>query len=334
MAPTVGAQPRAHRAASTHLLAFVRDSATAPPEVWVSALNGSGARQLFKGDQPLVSPNGAFVAGTSVSSGSVLVYSATGKLLVSDKLHGAYGVLAGWSRDSRYLAVELVTTAVTGVSGAGLEVIDTKTGADKLLTSGVIQGASFTTGGTDKLVYAKSNAKSQSGAFSGPFNLYESAVGGGSQTQLTSNGESLYPVCGAKGIVFVRQTFRGKGSYPAYQLWLLNGSKLTQLTHLTIGKLVDGLIPVSISSSGNRLLANFEGEDTDFAYSVQISPLSVQPVKGFVQGGAISSDGRTLLIDSGGFEQPADHGTVETVPFPGTGAVTKLTQGAIPSWNG
>ena len=52
----------------------------------------------------------------------------------------------------------------------------------------------------------------------------------------------------------------------------------------------------------------------------------------FSQPGVISSDGKTLLIDQGAFEAPANNGWIESVPF-GGGPVKKLVRGAFPSWN-
>ena len=112
-----------------------------------------------------------------------------------------------------------------------------------------------------------------------------------------------------------------------------SGAHLRQLTNMKISPLQSGLVPIAVSADGNRLLAEFEGEDTDFAYTVQLNPLRVRAVPGFVQGGGISRDGSTLLIDSGAFEAPASSGTIETIPFGATRPLHKLTRGATPSWD-
>jgi hypothetical protein len=116
---------------------------------------------------------------------------------------------------------------------------------------------------------------------------------------------------------------------------------MTQLTHLKVPTLLDGLSPLSASADGNRLIAEYGGEDTSYAWTVQLSPLQVKPLRVAgqspdaqqVQGAQISSDGRQLLIDVGGFEQPPNHGEVESVGFAG-GTATKLARGTQPSWSG
>ncbi|MGO9976958.1 MAG: hypothetical protein ACLP01_29990 [Solirubrobacteraceae bacterium] len=52
-----------------------------------------------------------------------------------------------------------------------------------------------------------------------------------------------------------------------------------------------------------------------------------------VRPGAISSDGKALLLVRGGFESYADGGTVETVPFGAGSPVHNLAHGAFPDWN-
>jgi hypothetical protein len=124
-------------------------------------------------------------------------------------------------------------------------------------------------------------------------------------------------------------------------LWLYSAGRVTQLTHLKVPALLDGLSPLSASADGNRLIAEYGGEDTSYAWTVQLSPLQIKPLRVAgqspdaeqVQGEQISSDGRHLLIDVGGFEQPPNHGEVESVGFAG-GTATKLARGTQPSWSG
>jgi hypothetical protein len=182
---------------------------------------------------------------------------------------------------------------------------------------------------------------SHSVQLSTPTNLYVAGVAGGGSAQLTTNGDSFEPVWARSGIVFDRSTPRGVSKAPIYQLWIDSAGKLRQLTHLRVPALLSGLAPLEASADGNRLIAEYGGEDTSYAWTVQLSPLQVKPLKVAgqsvdaeqVQGSQISANGRRLLVDVGGFEQSPSHGEVESVGFAG-GTPTKLAHGSQPSWSG
>ena len=86
-----------------------------------------------------------------------------------------------------------------------------------------------------------------------------------------------------------------------------------------------------------RLLAEYEGQDT--SYAVTVNPrsgaehsLSKDPERGFV-GTALSADGSTVLGFNGGFEPGPGHDVV-TVPYRG-GRPTVLAKNAFePDWSG
>jgi hypothetical protein len=318
----------------THAISFIRESNTSLPYVWIANTNGSGARQLGPGNQAIVSPNGALVASAKPDlSKAMYIYKVRGRSVVTLNMPGGtVAVPTAWSPDSRYLAVQLMSTSTNGVKGAGLAVVDTTTDTYRIVAHGVVNGASFAVDGSDRLVYGLSGSVDPYASS----DLYEVDADGSSPAQITTDGHSLNPIWGAKGIVFDREKLRGKAEAPAYQVWLMNGSKLTQLTNMKISALVDGLVPLAISADGNRIIAQYEGEDTSFAWTIQVSPLRVAQVTvngKLVQGAGISSNGAWLLVDYGGFEQPADAGTVESVPFGGGSPVRQLTRGAFPSWN-
>jgi hypothetical protein len=320
-------------------IAYDTGTATAGPFVWIANVNGSGARRLGPGDQPLLSPNGNYVAaGLNMSKGPALeIYLPSSAAPFG--FFNAANVSAdpvAWSADSRYLAVELDSTHLKGRQD-GLAVIDTTTmRATTLVSGGQIAGASFNpaSNGGDRLVYG---IVASSTSPTAPSNLYTVGPTGADSNQLTHDNNSLEPVWGAKGIVYVRERSRGADASPIFQLWLRAGSKSTQLTHLKVGQLVAGLAPLSVSSDGNRILAEFGGQDTSYAWTVQISPRRVQQVRNGtdqdLQGGQISSNGAHVLISADAFMEPPSHGTVESLPF-GGGKPTKLARGADPSWNG
>jgi hypothetical protein len=325
-------------------IAFIKGTATTEPSVWVANGSGGGQHKLGAGEQPLISPNGALVAAEEFTKGPQLrVYRVSGghrNLFNTGKYTVA--VLA-WSPNSRDLAVA-VTSDSTNAAGSYLAVVNTSSWKVTKVANGYVSGASFSPSGTE-IVYSKWRI-----AYTFNANLYTVKVNGSGRKQITFNDGSLDPVWGRKGIVFSREACRPSGATtcrgsiryfmgqpygPAGQLWLRSGLHETQLTHVSVGLLVYGLTPVGVSSSGNRILAAFTGEDTDYAVAVQISPRVVHTVdvgEQYAVPAGISKNGNTLLIAYGSFEQPANQGTVDTVPFLGSHR-DALMHGASPSWN-
>jgi hypothetical protein len=170
------------------------------------------------------------------------------------------------------------------------------------LADGTVQGASFAPSGPDRLVYGLSHSRS----LLGPVDLYEIGVDGSGARRLTHDGRSFGPAWGALGIAFDRERLRGRFKSPAYQLWLRSGSHHTRrLTDLRVPALLDGLEAVGFSTDGERLLAEFVGEDTSYAWTLSLrgDRLRALRVGGQrVQGFAISADGRRVLVVAGDFE--------------------------------
>jgi hypothetical protein len=304
--------------------------------VWIANANGSDPHRIAAGDGPLISPNGAYVAIQHFAQSGVALelYSTTGKLLAGYFNSARDNATAlAWSPNSQYLAVSLASTSTKG--GGALGLIDTTTLESRVVTTGVIAGASFNPAGT-QLVYGLSGSVQ----LSSPTNLYVAGVTGGGTAQLTTNGDSFEPVWARSGIVFDRSTPRGVSKAPIYQLWIETAGKLRQLTHLRVPALLSGLAPLEASADGNRLIAEYGGEDTSYAWTVQLSPLEVKPLRVAgepinaeeVQGAQISSDGKRLLVDVGGLEHAPDKGKVESVGF-GGGTATRLAAGSQPSWS-
>jgi hypothetical protein len=326
-------------------LTYLTETATSTPQVWIASLSGSERKLLGPGQQPLLAPNGQSVAaglfgtvsGAQEQGPSIAIYPAAGGAPTpSLNLATATATPLAWSPDSRYLAVSLQSTSVND-SGklSGLAVIDTATGAVSTIAHGQIYGASFAQDGSDRIVYGR--APSQ--LLAAPTNLYVSAPGGTGLRALSSNGHSLNPVWGPNYIAYDRERMRREA--PEYQIWLTSpsGARVRKLTHVRVGPLVDGLVPLAFSAGGSRLLAEFEGEDTSGAYAVNVASggrAREVTVRGHaVQGAGISSDGSTLLIDENAFEQAPSNGRVATIPFAGGKRskvlVTHASQG---SWNG
>jgi hypothetical protein len=328
----VGAVASASSSQTGSYIAYIGGGAKSPPSVWIANANGSDPHRLTVGDEALLSPNGAYVAVQRVANSGVSleIYGTDGKLLAGFFNAAKDSATAlQWSPDSAHLVASLMTTKTVG--GGALELIDMSTLKSRLVSKGVIAGASFNPAGT-QLVFGMSTSLQ----ISVPVDLYTTAVAGGGVGQLTTNGNSFAPIWTQAGIVFDRSTPRGVSRAPIYQLWIYSSGTLRQLTHMRVPALLDGLEPLEASADGQRLIAEYGGQDTSYAWTVQLSPLRVKPLKvagQYVQGEEISRDGRRLLIDTGAFEQSPNHGEVESVGF-GGGAPTKLVRGTQPSWSG
>jgi Tol biopolymer transport system component len=170
--------------------------------------------------------------------------------------------------------------------------------------------------------------------------IYRVATAGGSPVKITSDRKSEFPLWGPQNqIVFVKLIDAKKRKYgPKSELYLMapDGTAVKRLTHTKVGQLLTGLFPTAWSADGKRLLAEFEGQDT--SYAVTVNPLtgSQRPVtrareSGFV-GTALSADGTTILGATGGFDPGSRH-NVAMIPY-GGGKATVLARKAFdPGWN-
>ena len=316
-------------------------STNAQPEsvVWTAAVDGSAPLKLGPGFQPAVSPDGRSVAAglfsASETGPSLALYPAAGGApqTFGDLSHQTAYPLA-WSPDSRYLAVALQSTAVKNVAArSGLAVVDTSTGSIRTIAAGVIYGAGFAPDGSDRIVFARSRSQD----FTAPVDVYIAQVTGAGLVRVTHDGRSLNPVWGPKAIAYDRERLR-RNDAPVYEIWLRrpDGGRPRRLTSIPVHTLVSGLVPLGFSSSGTRLLAEFEGQDTSEAWTVQIPSGKARPVRvkrRSVVGSGISRDGTRLLVFAGDFEGPAAGDSVYSVPFAGGAATLLRAHAAQPSWN-
>jgi hypothetical protein len=323
-------------------LAYVTETASATSKVWVAAANGSDAKLLGLGEQPLLSPDGQSVAvslfgiapGAEEHGPAIGIYPASGAPIADYlSLETATSTPLAWSPDSRYVAVYRQSNGLTNIAaGSGLDVIDTQTGTVTSIAEGAIYGASFARDGSDRLVYALARSLSPSAAT----NLYVSEADGAGTHRISSDGRSLFPVWGPTYIAYDRERMRHLS--PEYQIWLATpaGVRVRKLTHVAVGSLLQGLVPLAFSDSGSRLLAEFEGEDTSNAYAVTVASGRARAVtvhRQTVQAAGISSDGSTLLVDAGSFEQAPSSGRIDAIPFAGGHATVLVVHGSQASWN-
>lgn len=336
------ALPSATGAASglaTTDLTYATGTDTSPEQVWAAGLGGAPAQLLGAGLEPLLSPNGALVAASlseSDSGPALAVYSVAGApARTYANLANVNARPLAFSPDSKYLAAALVSNSVHNAGKkSSLVVIDLETGAMTTVAHGVAEGASFAPEASDRLAYGLASSEQLTASV----NIYLSAPDGSGASLFTHDGRSLNPVWGAEGIAYDRERLR-PGAAPVYQIWLASpgAGPARQLTHLKINPLVSGLVPLAFSASGTRLLAQFAGQDTSAAWTVDLASGRVRqlttPGVHYLVGAGISQDGSTLLVDEDSFERAPSSGRVVTIPFAGGPAHLLVAHAAQASWN-
>ncbi len=318
-------------------LAFVSGVGN-PDRVWLADADGSHRHLLGPGDQPALAPNGKLVAASLLgSSGSaIVVYDAAGAAHRFFDGRKVSGSAAAWSPDSRYLAAELFTNSPSPRDrSSSLAIVDTTTWSVRTLAHGYPCGASFAPGLSERLVFAV--ARGSSVCPTGAVNVFTIGADGSAKRQLTRDGHSLNPVWGASSIAYDHFTAR-RNDAPVFQIWLMrsDGTHQHQYTHLRVPTLLDGLVPLQFAADGTRLLARYEGQDTEQTWTIDLATNRLRELKIGGQDigpGALSLDGRTVLADRGAFLNPSSSGTVETVPFSGGRAHAVVAHAAQPSWN-
>ncbi len=305
------------------------------PSVFVANENGGGAFRVGPGTNPKVSPDGDVIAFQHEKSGGkreLKLAAAAGG--------GSKTVLTGL-QDSFYVTFSPDSKLVAALRGPelgkrNLVLIDVTSGTLlRTVDSGYFSGISFSPDGTE-LAYSKANSEN----FRAKSNVYVGPIGGGKPAQITKDGVSQTPLWGPNNqIVFVKLLGAGQRKYgPKNELYLMNrqGGQVKRLTQTKVGALLQGLVPTAWSANGNRLLAEFTGQDTSFAVTVnprtgaqrRIGPAGEQ---GFV-GTALSSDGTTVIGFTGGFEPGPNH-RVATIPYRGGKVKTLVKGGYEPDWS-
>lgn len=306
------------------------------PAVFAANDSGGGAFRVGPGTSPRVSPDGAVIAYAFEGSDGkrqlkIAAAQGGGSATVMNNLQDSYNF--AFSPDSKLIAAlrgpelgkrTLVLLDVT--SGTPLRTVD----------KGYFSGLGFSPDGTS-LAYGKTNAE---GGFPAKINVFSVPIAGGKPVQLTRDNRSQNPVWGPTGkIAFVKLLGAGQRKYgPKNEIFLMNenGSGQKRLTDTKVGPLLSGLTPLAWSESGTRLLAEFGGQDTSYAVTVnpqtgaqrRIGPPGEQ---GFIAT-ALSKDGSTVLGFTGGFEPGPNH-AVATVPYGGGKAKTLVRGGYEPDWS-
>lgn len=311
-------------------------------QVWIRSLGGGPAQRLGSGSAPLLAPDGSRVAATApaaASYGLALYPTAGGSPHRYFTAADATATAVAFSPDSRYAAVVLQSRDPASAAASGLAVIDTTTFAVRVVAHGQVYGASFDPAGSNRLAFASA----PSPALAARVDISVIAPDGTSgATRITDDGRSLYPVWGRAGIAFDRQRLRLEAE-PAYQVWVMasDGTGRRPLQTPAVPRLRSGLEPIAFSDDGRVLLADYVGPNTSEAWLLRMAGGSAagrpegRPIRlsGRPRGAAISRDGASVLVARGGFLNPSQQQTVESVPAGGGRARRLVKGGAEPSWN-
>jgi Tol biopolymer transport system component len=306
--------------------------------VWVAADDGSGARRLASGSAPRISPDGLTVAFSVVGDQrsyrpDLMLVPADGSApprVLSKAWRDTFTF--AWSPDSKTIA----TVVGPEIGTKRLVLIDVATGAQRTVARGEFGGVSFSPAG-DQIVYSRAL---QTDRYPPRSDVYRAALAGGAPVRLTRDRRSLSPLWGPTGkVVFVKLVDAKRRKYaPRNELYLMStdGTGARRLTTTRVGQLLQGLTPTEWSADGTRLLAEFGGQDTSYAETVNPVTGAHRPVvrpaeDGFV-GTDLTADGSTILGATGGYEPQTKHDVV-AIPYAG-GRMTVLARNALePDWN-
>jgi Tol biopolymer transport system component len=321
-------------------LTFVRNPFK--PVIWVAEDNGKHARKLAAGTAPRVSPDGRSVACSPAKKGG---FGSELAVAPVDGSAAPHRLLSNW-REPNEFAWSPDSSTIAALRGPELGkrtlvLIDVASGAQNVVAQGYFSGLSFDPAG-GQLVYAKSNSEK----YPPRSDIYRFEIPIGQSirfvppVQLTHDHRSIAPLWGPQGkIVFVKQLGAAHRKYgPKNELYLMNesGGKARRLTHTKVDPLLQGLYPTQWSANGRRLLAEFEGQDTTYAVTVNPQTGAQRPLvkateQGFL-GWALSANGKLVLGSTGGFE-PGPGNDVATIPY-GGGRPKVLAKNAFePSWS-
>jgi hypothetical protein len=300
------------------------------PAVFAAADNGKGIHRIGAGNSPHVSPDGStivYLRGRNTPEWVTLPAGGGPTRSLMKNWREPFDF--DFSPDSKLIAAERGHE----LGKRKLVVIDLASGRQTVVAQGYFNGFSFSPNGTE-LVFSKSGKP-----FSESGDLFRVEVGGGGPVPLTHDHRSVSPLWSPSGpVVFDRVRNLKSPIGPKAQLYLINpvGGGIKRLTHTRVAPLLFGLSPVAFSADGGRLLAEFNGQDT--GYAVTVNPRTGAERKvipgdmemGFV-GTAISKDGRLVLGVTSVEPGPRQH--IATVPYAGGPKKVIVANGYEPDWS-
>jgi Tol biopolymer transport system component len=310
--------------------------------VFVAEDDGSSPRKVETGHNPHVAPDGlsvAYLHEGAKNAQELKVAPATGgpgRTLMTNLREAFY---VTWSPDSKTIA------ALRGpeLGKRRLVVIDVASGKQSVIANGYFSGFSFSPTGTE-IAYAVSQSEKYPPR-SDIFRIEVPIPGvvnvrAPEPVRLTKDNRSSDPLWGPQKIVFVKTVDGKKRKYgPKNELYLMSpqGKGVKRLTNTKVPPLLQGLFPTDWSADGNRLLAEFQGQDTSYAVVVNPRTGAQRPVAGTGETGFVgtdlSADGKLVLGFNGGFDPGLRDHKVQTVPYSGGKPKTLVKEAFEPSWS-
>jgi hypothetical protein len=152
--------------------------------------------------------------------------------------------------------------------------------------------------------------------------------------QITNDGPSLNPIWGPDGIAFDHERLR-RHAEPAYRVWLMASDRSVRraITALAVPPLREGLVPIGFSRHGHRLLAEYEGLDTNEAWLLTLPGGHATPLSADLTGAALSHEGTSALVDRGALLKSDSAGMVESLPLAGGRPRVLAVHASEPSWH-
>lgn len=295
------------------------------PKVFVADNDGSNPRLVGRGFEPVVSPDGrwiAWIAGDGPEIAKMQLADGSRKARDVAKV-GQIDTLQ-FSPDSKLLGIG-ASTRVWAYNIHDRESVKA--------ASGNIRGFSFSP--DSKSIAFGTAGHNQS--FDSPTDLYSFSIADKQRTRITRDRKSLNPLWTDRGIIHDRQRIRDNAA-PSYNLFEIkpDGGSLRRITALTIPPLSSGLIPLELSENGKRLIAEFVGQDTSVGFAVnpktgKVRALSRDSENGFVAAD-LTADGTTVLGATGGAD-PSNKHNVVTMPYAGGKPKVLVRRAFDPDWN-
>lgn len=306
-------------------LVYVKNAGELDTRVWVAQDDGAQPRRIGRGHSPRISDDGRWVAWIQPGSPDQLMMrladrSRKARVVARSAFIGEFK----FSPDSKSVGMVL---------GRRLFVYDIREREEVRVASGSIRGFSFS---PDSRSVAFGTA-GRNDALDAPSDLYSVALEDRTRQRITRDRKSLNPLWRADGIIHDRMRAR-MGDAPSYNLFEVqpDGGSLRRITRLRITPLMSGLVPLEVSASGGRLLAQFIGQDTSAAFRVNPATGKTKALDTDFENGLVgfdlTADGRTVLGHTGGPDPSADHNVV-TIPYTGGEPRVLVRRASFPDWS-
>jgi hypothetical protein len=332
--------------ASHAMLAYV--SNPLHPTVYVVNDDGSETRKVGLGSNPHMGSNPDGPAVAYLREGAHNAQELRLAVIQGEFTTARESTLMVGFREPFYLDWSSDSSTIAALKGPELGkrklvLINVLTGAQRVVAQGFFSGFSFSPDGSE-LVYAMASSEKyppRSDVYRLQF-VPPGAVSVAAEkpVRITRDHNSSHPLWGPKNtIVFVKALGKNRKYGPKNELFLMNpqGKQVKRLTHTKVPALLQGLFPTDWSADGNRLLTEFQGQDTSYAVVVNPKTGKQRPVAGTGETGfvgtALSADGSLVLGFNGGFDPGLKNHKVQTVPYSGGKPKTLVKEAFEPSWN-